>query len=210
MRSFRHWTPRYIWDRFTDILHRQIQPERPWLAPTANVFLESFLRKTDIGLEFGSGRSTIWFARRVAFLTSVEHDRVWHERIKELLNKHCLFNVNYLFYPYDVAEEEDKSHYVRTSHHFADNSLDFALVDGIYREACALASVDKIRPGGILIIDNANWYLPSDSRSANSRSREEGPASARWGRLLDKVARWRCLWTTGVHDTAIFIKPCRG
>ena len=34
------------------------------------------------------------------------------------------------------------------------------------------------------------------------------PATAGWAEFLDKVAAWRCIWTTnGVWDTVIWIKP---
>jgi putative heme iron utilization protein len=50
-----------------------LHPNWPWLTKEAILLLERLLRPDDIGLEFGSGRSTIWFAERVEKLISIEH-----------------------------------------------------------------------------------------------------------------------------------------
>ena len=41
--------------------------------------LASVLRPSDNGLEYGSGRSTVWFARRTTSLISVETSRLWFD-----------------------------------------------------------------------------------------------------------------------------------
>lgn len=209
MRSFHHWSIRYIYDKINEIIYRRRFPDHPWLTEAANSIINSFLRKSDIGLEFGSGRSTIWFAQRVSFLTSVEHDKLWYNKIIEELIKLRIFNVDYNLCPNDLEESNAKySRYVQIAYNFPDNSLDFVLVDGIYRAACANAVIDKILPGGQLIIDNANWYLPCNSISPNSRSFADGPAAIEWMNFLQAVKNWRCIWTSnGVSDTAIFLKP---
>ena len=69
--------------------------------------------------------------------------------------------------------------------------------------------IEKIRPGGVLIIDNINRYLPSRSYSPESRSPAEGPKGAVWKDVADRMSGWRYIWTTsGIGDTALFFKPC--
>jgi hypothetical protein len=66
----------------------------------------------------------------------------------------------------------------------------------------------KLKPGGLLVIDNVNWYLPSRSRAPNSRTPALGPHGAVWTDIARELARWRSIWTSsGVWDTAIFVKP---
>ena len=45
-------------------------------------------------LEFGSGRSGIWFSQRVQNLTSVEHDLDWYQSVKDKLEKENVTNIN--------------------------------------------------------------------------------------------------------------------
>jgi len=69
MRSFQHWTPRYIWNRLALMAHERQHPDLPWLTRAMIENLDTWLRPDDVGLEFGSGRSTVWFAQKVGHLT---------------------------------------------------------------------------------------------------------------------------------------------
>lgn len=186
-----------------------MNPHHPWLTRSANPILSTYLKKTDVGLEFGSGRSTLWFAEHVSRLTSVEHDPVWHEKISKEIEERNITNISYYFYPRTEEEEQGtSSEYVQVLNNFEGNSLDFVLVDGIYRCACAHSCLSKLKPGGVLILDNANWYLPSNSFTPGSRSFAQGPISEGWAALLNEVKSWRVIWTSsGVTDTAMFFKP---
>jgi predicted O-methyltransferase YrrM len=53
--------------------------------------------------------------------------------------------------------------YINAITSIEDNSLDFVLVDGKQRAQCALASLMKLRPGGILIVDDVHRYFPAES-----------------------------------------------
>lgn len=209
MRSFRHWTPRYFKNRLATLYYEKANPNHPWLTRSANEILDSYLIKSDVGLEFGSGRSTAWIARRIGHLTSVEHNYAWAAKVQGILNEATLNNVDYKSIPKDVEEEQgNDSEYVKVVDAFDTNSLDFCLVDGIYRDFCALKVIDKLRPGGLLVIDNANWYLLSRSYSPNSRSFTDGPKGTCWKELAQLISVWRKIWTSsGVTDTAMFFKP---
>lgn len=209
MRSFRHWTPRYFKNRLVTLYYEKANPNQPWLTRSANEILDSYLIKSDVGLEFGSGRSTAWIARRIGHLTSVEHNSAWAAKVQGILNEATINNVDYKSIPKDVEEEQgNDSEYVKVVDAFDANSLDFCLVDGIYRDFCALKAIEKLRPGGLLVIDNANWYLPSRSYSPNSRSFTDGPKGTCWKEVAQLFSDWRRIWTSsGVTDTAIFFKP---
>lgn len=210
MRSFAHWTPRYLFDRLLEKLYRRRHPDLPWLTPSANQILRTCLKETDHGAEFGSGRSTIWFSKQTASLISIEHNPEWYDKVKKELEMLGQSNVTYLFRPQKTGEDPLQSAYVREAQNLADSSLDYALVDGIYRDACVWVLLDKIAPGGLLIIDNINLYLPSSSRCPNSVRLGESPATPLWERAYAVLKQWRCIWTSnGISDTAIFFKPCQ-
>ena len=208
-RTYSHLTPRYVFNRVHEMFYERVHPDDPWLTPAAIRLLAGLLRPTDEGAEFGSGRSTLWFAARVAALTSVEHDAQWHEAVSVRLKDRGLGNVEYVLAPEDQPMERGgDSAYARTALGFPDAALDFALVDGHYRDYSAKFIMPKIRPGGMLIIDNVNWYLPCRSKAPNSRTTALGPATRVWAEVWRELAEWRTIWTSsGVWDTAIFIKP---
>ncbi len=210
MRSFHHWTPRYIKNRLAEIYYRKSFPDHPWLARTANEILASCLKESDIGIEFGSGRSTIWTAKRIKHLTSVEHDESWYRKVQKMIIDNELDNISFHHFHEDKEfNQASDTAYVKIIEQFEPNSLDFALVDGIYRDYCAFNLISRIRPGGMLIIDNVNWYLPSFSYSPDSRSSAQGPKGEIWIKGYDYISQWRTIWTSScVTDTAIFFKPC--
>jgi hypothetical protein len=73
LRNARHWTPRYIIDKLKWSAYARQTPDLPWLTPQANQILSTVLHPTDAGIEWGSGRSTVWFSKKLRNLTSVEH-----------------------------------------------------------------------------------------------------------------------------------------
>jgi len=208
MRRFRHWTPRYIWDRLGTVLYERRRPEDPWLTKEAVRALSTYLRLEDSGLELGSGRSTAWLAPRVSRLISVEHSPEWHGIVEQKLRKKATENVEYHLFPVKDSVDDSNQPYVEFVAHIPGESLDFVLVDGMFRDYCALHSIAKLRPGGLLIIDNVNWFLASESRSPNSRRRGEPAPSKTWERVERDLSTWRSIWTSsGVTDTALFFKP---
>lgn len=201
MRKFNHWTPRYIYHRLALSIYQQRQPNAPWLVRTMVNLLDNWLTPTDRGIEWGSGRSTIWFAMRVGSLVSVEHDPGWYRRVKGALDQHKLMNVEYHLC-------EDESAYRAMTTAFTAGSFDFCLVDGLVRDDCALAAISLVKPGGIIVVDNCNCYLPSNSFSPYSRKPEQGCYTEKWAAYLDAVTGWRRVWLTdGVCDTGLWMKP---
>src|SRR6266849_5613774 len=201
MRRFRHWTPRYIYHRLGVMLYERTQPDAPWLGRSMVEILENWLKSGDRGIEWGSGRSTVWFAERVGSLVSVEHSPVWYHRVSAELKRKGLQNVEYHLC-------EDERDYLSIADKFLPESFDFCLVDGVERDQCALSAISLVKPGGIVIVDNCNWYLPTDSRSPFSRKPEEGPYTEKWAAYCDAVEGWRRIWTTnGVSDTSLWVKP---
>lgn len=200
MQTISHWTPRYIANRVAVGIYEKQHPDHPWLTHSAISLLSTYLKKSDIGLEWGSGRSTVWFAGRLKQLVSVEDNPEWYRRVNEKLEHLKLNNTEYI-----LATEQES--YVGAADRFQENSLDFVLVDGSYRSDCAIKAVSKIKNGGLIVLDNANWFLPSGSHSPNSRTYETGSASDEWQEFLEQVNNWRVIWTSnGVTDTAFFIK----
>lgn len=200
MKDISHWSVRYLYDRIAFWIYQYLHPDEPWLVNSAIAILDSCLKDTDKGIEFGSGRSTHWFASRVNYLVSVESNRKWYEKVNEDLIKVPNSNTDYYF-------RDTKEEYVSIASKYAQGSLDFALIDGEWRSSCALAIIDKIKSGGFIIVDNANWFIPSNTRSPASRNWDSGFASEEWKQFYNLVCDWRLIWTSnGVTDTALYFK----
>jgi hypothetical protein len=212
MRSFSHWTPAYIYHRILDWIYRSRNPQSPWLTPRAVEYLEEALQPGFIGLEYGSGRSTTWFARRVNKLISVEHNVDWYNRVKCEIEKQKLSNVQYHHFlkPDNSLNMEKvmKSEYVQVSADIQEDSLNFVLVDGVARPACVIRSIPLLKNGGLLIIDDANHYLPCTSWAPNTRTVKDGPLNEEWIQVQKELEGWKNVWFgNGIKETVVFRKP---
>jgi hypothetical protein len=193
---------RYIYNRIRAAWFQRAHPDAPWLTADAVSILSTWLRPSDCGLEWGSGRSTAWFARRVCHLISVENDPGWFNRVERQLAGAS--NV-------DLRLTLNEAAYVGICDSIASESLDFVLVDGaLARDACCHRSIGLLKPGALLILDNANWYIPCNSHSPGTRHPGDNSRfdATSWDCFLERVALWRRIWTTdGCADTAFWIKP---
>jgi len=200
--------PRYAFDRLAIRAREAVRGRQPWLTSDSLALLDQLLRPTDRGLEYGAGGTTLWFASRVESLDSVEGKEQWYEPLRQQLDARRLTNVQLHLVSVDAMGHDTEEHrraYVNVRPDLEASSLDFVLVDGEYRDACALRAVELLKPGGLLILDNATTYLPATTRSP---WRVERPATGAWEKFVNHVATWRNVWTTnGVWDTAIWIKP---
>lgn len=200
--------PRAVRDRWrVRALARAAEPP-PWITTDALDLLDAQLRPHHRVVEWGSGGTTAWLARRVAHVTSVEGARPWHDTLRARLDAQQVTNVDLHLVDSDELGYETPEHeaaYAGAATHLAPGSLDVAFVDGEYRDTCTQRAVELLRPGGLLVLDNAETYLPSDSRSPWHVDR---PATPRWAELAEVLADWPCTWTTnGVWDTAVWVKP---
>ena len=198
-----HWTPAYLWNRFQEYLFRKKNPNSPWLTRDAIKVISSLIKSSDSVLEFGSGRSTVWFAERVAKITSVESNGDWYKAVEEMLKPYAT-KTNYIFIKETTGWLQE---YRQVIDKLPAQSFDLCLVDGGPRALCALHSLSKIRSGGYLVIDNVNWFIPSDTKTPSSRKRIDG-VNPDFSELDQQLKSWRVIWTSdGVTDTAIYIKP---
>ncbi|MBN4054640.1 class I SAM-dependent methyltransferase [Nitrospira defluvii] len=192
------WTPRYIANRIKLAIRQQLYKDEPWLTSDAVKFLDKYLLFSDVGLEFGSGKSTVWFAKRIRKLTSIETDYSWYLRVDAALTNNNFKNVNLKIVP-----QEPYTKYINVSS-IPEESLDFVLVDGHHRHTATEISIPLLKKGGLLIIDNINWYIPSPFSIAPGSVRE---TKHEWIPIIEKLYAWRCYWTTdGITDTAIWFK----
>lgn len=211
-----HWTWRYLLRRIPDYFDQKCASSEPWLNHKVREALDSLVSKTDSMVECGSGRSTPWFAERVDRLLSIEFDRAWYDRVRSDLDARQVKNVDLRFVQYSIAGHQQANEYIEVLTAIEDASVDVCLVDGGPRSYCAMAIIPKLKPGGLLVIDDVHGFFPSHSQTPNAfRNPQDIPAlykgnvKLNWRDVYAIVKPWRCLWlSNGVRDTAIFFKPC--
>ena len=123
------------------------RPELPWLGFRAINHLRKLVKPNWSMLEFGSGMSTVWFARRCGVLVSVETDRAWFDSVRTILTQKNIHNVDYRLRAH--SEHEAVSDY-------QDSTFDLVLVDGYERDRVMKTAISKVKRGGYIYLDNSD------------------------------------------------------
>jgi hypothetical protein len=174
--------PRYI---SQNVLARSspLDLELPWFSYGAIDFLTTFLRPDTTVFEFGSGGSTLFFARRCAQVDSVEDDPVWAARVRDRAVQLGLTNMRIAQCPFDFVNPEGFEHSAYLGQ-VRQDLYNVIVVDGAdndytIRPICFRTAEDQIKPGGIIVVDDSWRY--TDLRATHRGHRVEifesvGPA----------------------------------
>lgn len=154
----------------------------PWMTYDAIDFLSKICTPEMVVFEWGSGGSTLFFARHCQHVTSVEHNQQWMSFLREKLQELSVNNVDYREIPGEkVADWQERKYqnatdfistdaqsvglsyekYVKAIDTFPDNHFDMVIVDGRTRNCCIKRAIPHIKKGGYLIVDNSDrkYYL---------------------------------------------------
>jgi predicted O-methyltransferase YrrM len=210
--------PPYFVKRIAVMRFEAANPTAPWLTADAITALADLLKPDDVGYEFGSGRSTVWFANKVRYLHSMEHAPEWYERVRvKLGDAKLLDKIDYRLAAgsSQLAENDllEESHpYVAHLAGMPEASLDFILVDGMARFTCFRLAIPRLKPGGVLILDNSNRFTPNhypEGYTTIQYHRTE-PRDQDWSQALAGISHWRGFNTTNsIWDTRFWIKPLK-
>lgn len=198
----KHHNAVYVKSRLKQIFYFKKYPDNPWMTKDSINLLEQLIKKTDVGLEYGSGKSTKWFAKRCKHLTSIEHNKDWFEIVSRTIKNQN--NIDYRLL--SLNENPFESKYFKSIFEFADESLDFIINDGKYRDLIASEGLKKIKYGGIYILDNAERYIENNFNLPESMT-SDWNTSVHWKHFNEITSKWRNIWTIdGVSSTLILIR----
>jgi hypothetical protein len=119
----------------------------PWYTYPAIEFLRQLDFSGQSVFEYGCGNSTLFWGQRARRVVSVENDPDWHVRVKAQIG----------VLPIDLRLVIEREAYIRCVHD-AGGPFDVIVVDGRHRFACAREAVAALAPGGMILLDNSDWY----------------------------------------------------
>ena len=108
--------------------------------------------------EYGGGGSTLWLQDKGCRVVTVEHSMAWYLELSKGGVKGTLLlrEANQTGVIRSGVEPGFFDDYVAAIDDQAEESLYLVIVDGRARVECAIRSMPKIAPGGLLLLDDAN------------------------------------------------------
>jgi len=143
----------------------------PWLAFRVIDRLEAYLRTGMRVFEFGAGGSTVFFVDRSCSVVSAEHDPEWATAVEAAIDVDADWTLHRVE-PDGVDPDGDPSDpqtyvssrgrevfrtYAETIDSYPDRWFDLVSVDGRARPACLRHAIPKVKPGGLLLLDNSDF-----------------------------------------------------
>lgn len=185
----------------------------PWITFDAMDYIQAWLPSGARVFEYGSGGSTLFWLRLGATCVSVEHDPTWYARVRQRLGQSAPIDYRLVLpEPGNVADGEvdDPSlylsadpafqgfsfrKYVSQIDEYPDDYFDLILIDGRARPSCLAHSVAKVKPGGLIVLDNAerSYYTARTSSLLQGFKRRSC-----WG--VGPQFPW--MWQTDLYERA--------
>lgn len=119
----------------------------PWLTLPFNAFIRERLKKDMTVFEFGSGNSTLFYAKIVELVVAVENDRSWFDTVKSSMPS----NVTVIY-----EELNNKNDRYSKAAILTEKKYDMIVVDGRERVKCIFNSLECLTERGVLILDNSD------------------------------------------------------
>ena len=127
----------------------------PWVTYSFIDFIKTRLNKELSIFEYGSGNSTLFYAKRVKRVVSVEHDEAWFKKIVE----EKASNAEMIF-----THLEKGGEYCQKAKLLGEK-FEVIIVDGRDRVNCCKHSIDALTPNGVLVLDDSEREMYQEART---------------------------------------------
>lgn len=116
----------------------------PWVTYSFIDFIKGRLNKDLSIFEYGSGNSTLFYAKNVKRVVSVEHDEAWYNKIvnQKAPNAEMIF-----------TKLEPNGEYSQKAK-LLNEKFEVIIVDGRDRVNCCKYSIDALTDNGVLVLDD--------------------------------------------------------
>jgi hypothetical protein len=119
----------------------------PWYTYPAIEYFRQFDVSGLLIFEYGCGNSSLFWALKGAHLWAVEHDQQWHAAMSTQPST-----------LQGLMLRETRDSYAAAIHE-PGKLFDLIIIDGVWRNECAIAALSRLKPQGLFILDNSDWYL---------------------------------------------------
>jgi hypothetical protein len=147
-----------------------------WIVFKAKAFLEAAIKPGLKVFEYGMGGSTLYYLQKQCVVCSAEHHAEWYKNVATEVDRLKSQNWRgYLHVPDGVSDLAPTSgpgscsyrsefgeyagrtfrNYVKAIDEFPPDFFDLVSIDGRARDSCFVRARDKVRPGGLLLLDNS-------------------------------------------------------
>lgn len=126
----------------------------PWVTYSFIDFIKTRLNKELSIFEYGSGNSTLFYAKHVKRVVSVEHDEAWFNKIV----KEKAPNAEMIF-----THLEKNGAYSQKAKLLGEK-FDIIIVDGRDRVNCCIHSVEALTANGVLVLDDSERDFYNEAR----------------------------------------------
>jgi hypothetical protein len=131
----------------------------PWWPYDVPGWVAGMLPAQPRVFEYGGGGSTLWLEDLGASVTVAEHNKEWHDQLAEVLSA----DTRLLLRPSQesgvitsAVEPGYFDSYAAAIDGESDASLDMVIVDGRARVDCVRHAIPKVKPGGLLLLDDTD------------------------------------------------------
>ncbi len=119
----------------------------PWYTYPAIEYINQLDFSDKFIFEYGSGNSTLFWSKKAYQVVSVENDKQWYEKTAQYNSKNIIvkLHTNENTYIQEITKHE--------------HEFDVIIIDGSYRYKCAKMAINKLKSGGMIILDNSDWWV---------------------------------------------------
>ncbi len=146
----------------------------PWMNFHVVDFLSREVKAGDKVFEYGCGGSSLFLTDRKVHLISVEHNKEWYDIVSKNPIENCNLhlvepgdpepNNPHTEYTDPLAYKSNDGAYPGLSFRayasfidqYPDASFDWVFIDGRARNSCLLHAMNKVKPGGRIVLDNTD------------------------------------------------------
>lgn len=121
----------------------------PWMNYPLLAFLKERIKKEHKVLEYGSGASTLFFAKEADSVVSIEYDEKWYLKVQNSLKETGYENVDLHFAPIEKG-------YTTLQNFTRENEVfEIVVIDGRKRVETAKKSLKVLAKDGVIILDDS-------------------------------------------------------